>query len=53
MSLYLKNKLCFVAQTDQVVHMALFPSIGCCVLETKGWLEKNTRILKLSSSMQD
>lgn len=48
-----KIKLCFMAQTDHVAHVAIFPSVGSCVLDTNGWLENNTRILHLSSSMQD
>lgn len=34
-----------MAQPDQVSHMALFPFIDWCVLETKGWLENAPRIL--------
>lgn len=42
-----------MAQADHAAHVAIFPSVGSYVLDTKGWLENNTRILNLSSSMQD
>lgn len=42
-----------MAQTDHVAHVAIFPAVGSRVLDTKGWLDNNTRILNLSSSMQD
>lgn len=42
-----------MAQTYRVAHVAIFPSVGSCVLDTKGWLENNTSILNLSLSMQD